>query len=142
MKRKILFCLMFILLTGIVLARADSTTEGIIYIDGQNYDARVKLRETPRGKIIGQYYGGTHYTADEEKNGWVHVTIGGRSGWIMKSYLQEGDFPALSAQDGRIAYPDPDGCIELIDPEGKEHRIPEIHHRDLPQHRSGLLSGR
>ena len=91
MKRKVIFFLVIMLLTGIIPAQADSTTEGIIYIDGQNYDARVKLRETPRGKIIGQYYGGTHYTADEEKNGWVHVTIGGRSGWIMKSYLQEGD---------------------------------------------------
>ena len=85
----------------------------------------MKLRETPRGKVIGQYYTGAHYTADEEKDGWVHVTIGGRSGWMMKSYLKEGDFPAYYAQTGRIAYPEPDGCIGLIDLEGKEHRIPE-----------------
>ena len=124
MKKKILFCLMFILLAGVFPAQAGSCTEGIIYIVGQDVDARVKLRETPGGKIIGQYYSGTHYTADEEKDDWVHVTIGGRTGWMMKSYLQEGDFPAYDTQNGSIAYPDPDGCIELIDLEGKEHRIP------------------
>lgn len=123
-KRKILFCIVIMLLTGIVLAQASSIAEGIASVTG-NYDARVKLRETPRGKVIGQYYTGAHYTADEEKDGWVHVTIGGRSGWMMKSYLKEGDFPAYYAQTGRIAYPESDGCIGLIDLEGKEHRIPE-----------------
>ena len=124
MKRKILFCIVIMLLTGIVLAQASSIAEGIVSVAG-NYDARVKLRETPRGKVIGQYYTGAHYTADEEKDSWVHVTIGGRSGWMMKSYLKEGDFPAYYAQTGRIAYPEPDGCIGLIDLEGKERRIPE-----------------
>ena len=69
-KRKILFCIVIILLTGIVLAQASSIAEGIVSVAG-NYDARVKLRETPRGKVIGQYYTGAHYTADEEKDGWV-----------------------------------------------------------------------
>ena len=111
-------------MAGIALAQAGSIAEGIVSVAG-NYDARVKLRETPKGKIIGQYYHGAHYTADEEKDGWVHVTIGGRSGWMMKSYLQE-DIPvAVNAPYGRIAYPDPDGFISLIDLEGKEHRIPE-----------------
>ena len=55
----------------------------------------------------------------------MHITIGGRSGWMMKSYLQEGDYSAHTAQYGRIADPDPDGCIALIDLEGKEYRIPE-----------------
>ena len=123
-KRKFLFCLVMMLLTGIVLAQAGSSTEGIVYIVGQDTDARVKLRETPRGKIIGQYYSGTHYTADEEKDGWVHVTIGGRSGWMMKSYLQEGIPIATNAPTGSIVYPDPDGCIALTDLEGREHRIP------------------
>ena len=125
MERKILFCLVFILLTWIVPAQAGSTAEGIVSVVGKDIDARVKLRETPKGKIIGQYYSGTHYTADEEKDGWVHVTIGGRSGWMMKSYLQE-DIPvAVNAPYGRIAYPDPDGCISLTDLEGREHRIPD-----------------
>ena len=65
MKRKILFCLVIMLLTGIVMAQASSTTEGIVSVVGKDIDARVKLRETPRGKIIGQYYNGAHYTADE-----------------------------------------------------------------------------
>ena len=121
----LLAAMLFMALAEIVTAQAGPAAEGIVYIEGQNYDARVKLRETPKGKIIGQYYAGTHYTADGEKDGFVHVTIGGRTGWMMKSYLREGDFPALSAQSGRIAYPDPDGCIELIDLEGREHRIPE-----------------
>ena len=98
-KRKILFCIVIILLTGIVLAQASSIAEGIVSVAG-NYDARVKLRETPGGKIIGQYYSGTHYSADEEKDGWVHITIGGRSGWMMKSYLQEGDFLNQMAVSG------------------------------------------
>ncbi len=125
MKRKLLFCLVIMLLTGIAMAQASSTTEGIVSVVGKDIDARVKLRETPRGKIIGQYYNGAHYTADEEKDGWVHVTIGGRSGWMMKSYLQESIPVAVNAPYGRIAYPDPDGHISLIDLEGKEHRIPD-----------------
>ena len=124
MKRKILFCLVLILLTGVIPVQAGSPAEGIVYIVGQDVDARVKLRETPGGKVIGQYYGGTRYTADEEKDGWVHVTIGGRSGWMMKSYLQESIPVAENAPYGRIAYPDADGCIGLTDLEGKEHRIP------------------
>ncbi len=123
--RKIIFCFVLILLAGISLAQAGSATEGIVSVAGKDIDARVKLRETPKGKIIGQYYNGAHYTADEEKDGWVHVTIGGRSGWMMKSYLQEGDFPAYYAQTGSIAYPEPDGCISLVDLEGRERRIPE-----------------
>ena len=119
-----LFCFVIMLLTGIVLAQAGSSTEGIVYVVGQDTDARVKLRETPRGKVIGQYYSGAHYTADEEKDGWVHVTIGGRSGWMMGSFLQEGIPDAVNAPAGRIVFPDEDGCIALLDPEGMEHRIP------------------
>ena len=125
MKTKILLCVAIMLLMVIAIAHASSTTEGIVSVVGKDLDARVKLRETPKGKIIGQYYYGAHYTADEEKNGWVHVTIGGRSGWMMKSYLQDGIPVAVNAPYGQIAYPDPDGCIALIDLEGKEHRIPE-----------------
>ena len=128
MKKQLSIVLMttmlFVILSGIVKAQANSISEGMVSAASKDFDARVKLRETPKGKIIGQYYNGTHYTADEEKDGWVHVSIGGRSGWMMKSYLQEGDFPAYYAQTGRIAYPEPDGCISLIDLEGKEHRIP------------------
>ena len=124
-KTKILLCVAIMLLMVIAIAHASSTTEGIVSVVGKDLDARVKLRETPKGKIIGQYYYGAHYTADEEKNGWVHVTIGGRSGWMMKSYLQDGIPVAVNAPYGQIAYPDPDGCIALIDLEGKEHRIPE-----------------
>ena len=124
-RKKIIFCLILLLLAGISLAQASSTTEGIVSVAGKDIDARVKLRETPKGKIIGQYYNGAHYTADEEKDGWVHITIGGRTGWMMKSYLQEGIPVAVNAPYGRIAYPDPDGQISLIDLEGKEHRIPE-----------------
>ena len=111
-------------MAGIVTVQASSTTEGIVYVTGQDVDARVKLRETPRGKIIGQYYAGTHYTADEEKDGWMHVTIGGRTGWMMGSYLQEGIPIAVNAPYGSIVYPDSDGCIALTDLEGREHRIP------------------
>ncbi|MBR1683742.1 MAG: hypothetical protein IJ708_01295 [Clostridia bacterium] len=124
MKLFLLMIAAILSLTGVVTAGADSVYEGMIEVEGQDYDARVKLRETPNGKIIGQYYSGTHYTADEEKDGWVHVSIGGRSGWMMKSYLLEGDYPTYNAQVGRIAYPDTDGCIELIDLAGKEYRIP------------------
>ena len=124
-QKLFLLTIIIFLLAGTVAAHANSVTEGIVYISGQDIDARVKLRETPKGKIIGQYYTGTHYTSDEEKDGWVHVTIGGRTGWMMKSYLQEGVFPVYYAQTGTIAYPDPDGYITLIDLEGKEHRIPE-----------------
>ncbi len=125
MRKKMVFFFVLFLLAGISLAQVAFAAAGVIYITGQEIDARVKLRETPRGKIIGQYYAGAHYTADEEKDGWVHVTIGGRTGWMMKTYLHEGIPNAENAPYGQIAFPDPDGCIELIDLEGKEHRIPE-----------------
>lgn len=125
MKKKMVFFFILFLLAGISLVQAGFASEGIVYITGQDIDARVKLRETPKGKIIGQYYSGAHYTSDEEKDGWVHVTIGGRTGWMMKTYLQEGIPAAENAPYGYIAFPDSDGCIELIDLEGKEHRIPE-----------------
>lgn len=124
-RKCVLFSLIFLLLAGIVSAQADSFTEGIVYITGQNIDARVKLRETPGGKIIGQYYAGTHYTADDEKNGWMHVSIGGRTGWMMSSYLKESIPDAVNAPLGNIAFPEPDGCISLIDLDGCEHRIPQ-----------------
>ncbi|MBR0217152.1 MAG: hypothetical protein IJL96_09540, partial [Clostridia bacterium] len=120
-----LAAMLFVILSGIGAAQASSVTEGIVSVAGKDIDARVKLRETPKGKIIGQYYHGAHYTADEEKGDWAHVTIGGRSGWMMKSYLQDGIPAAVNAPCGRIAYPDPDGCIALTDLEGREHRIPE-----------------
>lgn len=118
-----LFTLIFLLFAGIVSVQADSFTEGIVYITGQDVDARVKLRETPGGKIIGQYYTGAHYTADDEKNGWMHVSIGGRAGWMMSSSLQVSIPDAVNAPLGNIAFPDPDGCISLIDPDGCEYRI-------------------
>lgn len=43
------------LLMVIAIAHASSTTEGIVSVVGKDLDARVKLRETPKGKIIGQY---------------------------------------------------------------------------------------
>ncbi|MDO4838462.1 MAG: hypothetical protein Q4B32_08710 [Clostridia bacterium] len=71
MKKKKVFFFVLFLVAGISLAQIAFAAEGIVYITGQENDARVKLRETPRGKIIGQYYAGAHYTADEEKDGWV-----------------------------------------------------------------------
>ena len=74
-QKLFLLTIIIFLLAGTVAAHANSVTEGIVYISGQDIDARVKLRETPKGKIIGQYYTGTHYTADEEKDeiGRAHV---------------------------------------------------------------------
>ena len=123
-KKTFVIAFLLLLLTWITMAQATAPAEGVIHI-GLGYEARVELCETPQGRIIGQYYAGTHYTADEEKDGWVHVTIGGRTGWMMKSYLQEGIPVAENAPYGRIAFSDPDGCISLIDLEGMEHRIPE-----------------
>lgn len=120
-----MFTLIFLLFAGIVSAQAVSFTEGIVYITGQDVDARVKLREKPGGEIIGQYYSGAHYTADEEKDGWMHVTIGGRTGWMMSSYLQKSIPVAVNAPVGSIVYPEADGCISLIDLNGNEQRIPE-----------------
>ncbi|MDO4838465.1 MAG: hypothetical protein Q4B32_08725 [Clostridia bacterium] len=124
MSKKMVF-FFILLLAGILLTQVGFASEGIVYIAGQEIDARVKLRETPKGKIIGQYYSGAHYTSDEEKDGWAHVTIGGRTGWMMKTYLQEGISTTENAPCGHIAFPDSDGCIELIDLESTAHRIPE-----------------
>ena len=54
-KTKILLCVAIMLLMVIAIAHASSTTEGIVSVVGKDLDARVKLRETPKGKIIGQY---------------------------------------------------------------------------------------
>ena len=55
-QTKILLCVAIMLLMVIAIAHASSTTEGIVSVVGKDLDARVKLRETPKGKIIGQYY--------------------------------------------------------------------------------------
>lgn len=126
MKRYcVLFVLIILLLAGIVSVQAEPVAEGIVYVAGQDVDARVKLRETPKGNVIGQYYTGTRYTADEEKNGWMHVTIGGRTGWMMSSYLLDSVPVATEPPVGTIVYPESDGCIALIDLEGQEQRIPQ-----------------
>ena len=47
MSKKIMFCFVLLLLVGISLAHANSVTEGIVYITGQDIDARVKQDHRP-----------------------------------------------------------------------------------------------
>ena len=64
----------------------------------QTPDSRVRLRETPGGEVIGQYYAGTEVSVlsfranykDRRYDEWASVRIGGRKGYMMNSFLAGG----------------------------------------------------
>ena len=48
---------------------------------------RVKLRESPGGRVIGQYYNNVLVTPIRQEGKWTYISIGGREGWMMSEFL-------------------------------------------------------
>ena len=93
-KRLITVCLLcaIIMLVGIGAACA-RPYYGTAIIDGINSD-RVHLREQPstQSASLGLYFTGTEVSCNSDMNDeWVSVTIGAESGYMMSSYLYDGD---------------------------------------------------
>lgn len=57
-----------------------------IYQTTGEYD-RVKLRESPGGRVIGQYYNNVLVTPLKQEGDWTYISIGGREGWMMSEFL-------------------------------------------------------
>lgn len=52
---------------------------------------RVKLRESPGGRVIGQYYNDVLVTPIKAEGEWTYISIGGREGWMMSEFLLPAD---------------------------------------------------
>lgn len=61
-----------------------------IFQDTGPYD-RVKLRESPGGRVIGQYYNNVLVTPIKTEGDWTYISIGGRKGWMMSEFLLPAD---------------------------------------------------
>ncbi len=74
----------------------------------QTPESRVKLRKSPStdAAILGQYYAGTPMTVLNMEDGWAHVRIEGREGWMMSEFLvREGSSDAGSELPGGYLIP-------------------------------------
>lgn len=52
---------------------------------------RVKLRESPGGQVIGQYYNDVLVDSIRTEGEWTYISIGGREGWMMSEFLLPAD---------------------------------------------------
>lgn len=84
---------------------------------------RVKLRDQPdeSGRVLGQYYGGQPVEILEDGRKWHLISIGGRTGYMMKKYLTDLT-DAASAPEAVIRYPEEDGTLPLYDQPGLSRR--------------------
>lgn len=71
-----------------------------VYQDSGPED-RVKLRESPGGRVIGQYYNDVLATPLEVQRGWTRISVGGREGWMMSEFLLPADEAWLEENDWR-----------------------------------------
>ena len=83
--KKLLLLLFILLLPCFALAE-----DLRIYQTTGEYD-RVKLRESPGGKVIGQYYNNVLVTPIKREGDWTYISIGGREGWMMSEFLLPAD---------------------------------------------------
>lgn len=114
-KLKSVLCALFALLLifpcgGILSARAD-TMKIICNVGGNMY--RVKLRKSAGtdSAVIGQYFVSVEVNVISENNGWAHVTIGGREGYMMSKFLKTPDGWYCEGNPCAAVYPDADGLI-------------------------------
>lgn len=83
--KKLLLLLFILLLPCFALAE-----DLRIYQTTGEYD-RVKLRESPGGRVIGQYYNDVLVTPIKREGDWTYISIGGREGWMMSEFLLPAD---------------------------------------------------
>lgn len=67
--------------------------EGIAVVNNPWGEDRLNLRTEPNvlSKSLGKYYNGTLVKINYTKDDWVNVSIGNRTGWMMKKYLIIGE---------------------------------------------------
>ncbi len=83
--KKLLLLLFILLLPCFALAE-----DLRIYQTTGEFD-RVKLRESPGGRVIGQYYNNVLVTPIRQEGKWTYISIGGREGWMMSEFLLPAD---------------------------------------------------
>lgn len=83
--KRCLRALMFVLVLALPLV---SLAESYMVVRGGN----LNLRELPslQAKVLGQYPTGTWMTVHGEEDGWSHVTVNGKTGYVMSKYLTDG----------------------------------------------------
>ena len=83
---------------------------------------RVKLRERPddNARVMGQYYGGQPLEILEQGKKWDYVSIGGRTGYMMRKYLT--DLTEEAAAPVAEAYPEGES-LSLYDQAGGNGRV-------------------
>ena len=86
MKRLLMLSLLLLLL----LPCTALSEQLRIYQTSGTYD-RVKLRESPGGRVIGQYYNDVLVDALQVDGEWTYISIGGREGWMMSEFLLPAD---------------------------------------------------
>ena len=85
---------------------------------------RVKLRERPddSARVMGQYYGGQPVEILEDGKQWELVSIGGRTGYMMKKFLtdltEDAQLPVAT-----IRYVGEGGTLPLYDQAGGTGRV-------------------
>lgn len=79
--KRLLLCLLVMLLPCCVLGE-----ELRVFPAGNDFD-RVKLRQSPGGRVIGQYYADVHVAPLEQRGDWTRISIGGYEGWMMTEFL-------------------------------------------------------
>ena len=83
---------------------------------------RVKLRERPddNARVMGQYYGGQPLELLEQGKKWDYVSIGGRTGYMMRKYLT--DLTEEAAAPVAEVYPEGES-LSLYDQAGGNGRV-------------------
>lgn len=90
-------------------ARADEGRYCIIPL--QTYDSRVKLRRRPstNAEILGQYFAGTAMQVFAWEGTWAYVSIGGRTGYMMREFLAPAEGELMTAPIGCALYEEASG---------------------------------
>lgn len=102
MKRIMALCLaLMMLICAVPMRQADAATSMTATVKG----GWLKLREAPNtdAKVLASYYTGTKVTILGTSGSWYYVSVGGRTGYMMGSYLTiNADTGASNAPSGNL----------------------------------------
>lgn len=70
---------------GAESAPAESSTDKTVEIIDLDGDF-LRVRETPKGKVIGKAYSGEKYTFVSKKDGWTQIKLDDGTGWISSEF--------------------------------------------------------
>lgn len=87
-------------LSSVASAVKGMNGEGFALVDNPDPADRLHLREeaSARSGSLGKYYNGTPVKIIGIKGDWVNVSVGGKTGWMMKKYL-DFDQPLTASLD-------------------------------------------